>query len=166
MENEIIVGLDIGTTKIACFVGIRTDNDKVKILGAGNSSPSGDGYTIFGIGTKATVSNIIWTDRMELAELCYQLRDWDGTQLGFYKAADLELYIKYEPKKFQVGEQIKIKAKGNSRPDGSGYTVYGIGWKKEILGYVEGVEFPYKVGKAGTINIVQGYYKEIDLESV
>ena len=103
---------------------------------------------------------------MGLAEFCYQLQAWDGTVLGFYREEDLELYHEYVPRKFQVGEQVKIKAKGNSRPDGSGYVVYGIGWKKEILGYVEGAEFPYKVGKAGTINIVQGYYKEIDLESV
>ena len=41
MENEIIVGLDIGTTKIACFVGIRTDNDKVKILGFGKTDSKG-----------------------------------------------------------------------------------------------------------------------------
>ncbi len=33
MENEIIVGLDIGTTKIACFVGMRGESGKVKILG-------------------------------------------------------------------------------------------------------------------------------------
>ena len=32
MANEIIVGLDIGTTKIACFVGMRGENGKVKIL--------------------------------------------------------------------------------------------------------------------------------------
>lgn len=33
MSNEIIVGLDIGTTKIACFIGQRGENGKVKILG-------------------------------------------------------------------------------------------------------------------------------------
>lgn len=41
MENEIIVGLDIGTTKIACFVGIRAENDKVKILGFGKTDSKG-----------------------------------------------------------------------------------------------------------------------------
>ena len=41
MENEIIVGLDIGTTKIACFVGIRTENGQVKILGYGKTDSDG-----------------------------------------------------------------------------------------------------------------------------
>ncbi len=41
MENEIIVGLDIGTTKIACFVGMRGENGKVKILGFGKTDSKG-----------------------------------------------------------------------------------------------------------------------------
>lgn len=41
MGNEIIVGLDIGTTKIACFVGIRGENGKVKILGYGKTDSDG-----------------------------------------------------------------------------------------------------------------------------
>ncbi len=41
MENEIIVGLDIGTTKIACFVGMRGENGKVKILGFGKTESVG-----------------------------------------------------------------------------------------------------------------------------
>jgi cell division protein FtsA len=41
MENEIIVGLDIGTTKIACFVGMRGDSGKVKILGFGKTDSKG-----------------------------------------------------------------------------------------------------------------------------
>ena len=41
MENEIIVGLDIGTTKIACFVGMRAENGKVKILGFGKTESVG-----------------------------------------------------------------------------------------------------------------------------
>ena len=41
MEKEIIVGLDIGTTKIACFVGMRGDGDKVKILGFGKTDSKG-----------------------------------------------------------------------------------------------------------------------------
>lgn len=40
-EQEIIVGLDIGTTKIACFIGMRSDNDKVKILGFGKTESVG-----------------------------------------------------------------------------------------------------------------------------
>lgn len=41
MTNEIIVGLDIGTTKIACFVGVRGEDDRVKILGFGRTDSSG-----------------------------------------------------------------------------------------------------------------------------
>lgn len=41
MGTEIIVGLDIGTTKIACFIGVRGENDKVKILGFGRTESSG-----------------------------------------------------------------------------------------------------------------------------
>lgn len=40
-ENEIIVGLDIGTTKVVCFVGQRAENDKVRILGYGRTESSG-----------------------------------------------------------------------------------------------------------------------------
>lgn len=41
MGNEIIVGLDIGTTKIACFVGMRGENGLVKILGFGKTESLG-----------------------------------------------------------------------------------------------------------------------------
>lgn len=41
MENDIIVGLDIGTTKIACFIGQACDNGKVKILGYGRTESVG-----------------------------------------------------------------------------------------------------------------------------
>lgn len=40
-EQEIIVGLDIGTTKIACFIGVRSGADKVKILGFGKTESVG-----------------------------------------------------------------------------------------------------------------------------
>lgn len=40
-KSEIIVGLDIGTTKIACFVGKRDDDGKVKILGFGKTESIG-----------------------------------------------------------------------------------------------------------------------------
>lgn len=36
-DPEIIVGLDIGTTKIACFVGQRNEHGKIEILGHGKS---------------------------------------------------------------------------------------------------------------------------------
>lgn len=41
MDNQIIVGLDIGTTKIACFIGKRGDDGKLVILGHGKSDSDG-----------------------------------------------------------------------------------------------------------------------------
>jgi cell division protein FtsA len=41
MANEIIVGLDIGTTKIACIVGRRNEFGKIEILGIGKSESIG-----------------------------------------------------------------------------------------------------------------------------
>ncbi len=42
MENsEIIVGLDIGTTKIACVVGQKNEYDKIEILGYGKAPSIG-----------------------------------------------------------------------------------------------------------------------------
>ncbi len=51
MESpEIIVGLDIGTTKIACLVGRRNEHGKLEILGVGKSESVGV--------TRGVVSNI------------------------------------------------------------------------------------------------------------
>ncbi len=42
MEEQIVVGLDIGTTKIACFIGMRGSTpDKIKILGYGRCPSNG-----------------------------------------------------------------------------------------------------------------------------
>lgn len=41
MNAEIIVGLDIGTTKIACLVGRRLESGKIEILGYGKSESLG-----------------------------------------------------------------------------------------------------------------------------
>ncbi len=49
-EPEIIVGLDIGTTKIACIVGRRTEFGKIEVLGMGRSDSVGV--------TRGVVSNI------------------------------------------------------------------------------------------------------------
>lgn len=38
---EIVVGLDIGTTKIACLVGRKTEHGKIEILGMGRSDSLG-----------------------------------------------------------------------------------------------------------------------------
>ncbi len=40
-ENEIIVGLDIGTTKIACIVGRKNEFNKIEILGYGRTESVG-----------------------------------------------------------------------------------------------------------------------------
>lgn len=41
IDPEILVGLDIGTTKIACFVGQRNEHGKIEILGYGKSESVG-----------------------------------------------------------------------------------------------------------------------------
>ena len=41
MNSDIVVGLDIGTTKIACLVGRRTENGKIELLGIGKSESVG-----------------------------------------------------------------------------------------------------------------------------
>ncbi len=41
MESEIIVGLDIGTTKIACIVGTKNEYGKIEILGYGKTESIG-----------------------------------------------------------------------------------------------------------------------------
>ena len=47
---EIVVGLDIGTTKIACLVGSKTEHGKIEILGVGKAPSLGV--------TRGVVSNI------------------------------------------------------------------------------------------------------------
>ena len=39
--SKIVVGLDIGTTKIACFVGRKNDHGKIEILSLGKSESLG-----------------------------------------------------------------------------------------------------------------------------
>jgi cell division protein FtsA len=41
MESNIVVGLDIGTTKIAVIVGRRTEHGKIEVLGMGKSESLG-----------------------------------------------------------------------------------------------------------------------------
>ena len=42
MDKDIkIVGLDIGTTKIACFIGERAENGKIRIIGFGKTDSIG-----------------------------------------------------------------------------------------------------------------------------
>jgi len=49
-SSEIIVGLDIGTTKIACLVGRKNEHGKIEMLGMGTSDSIGV--------TRGVVSNI------------------------------------------------------------------------------------------------------------
>jgi cell division protein FtsA len=53
MESQIIVGLDIGTTKICAIVGRKNENGKIEILGMGKSESVGV--------TRGVVSNIAST---------------------------------------------------------------------------------------------------------
>ena len=39
--EEIVVGLDIGTTKIACFIGQKNEFGKIELLGYGRSESVG-----------------------------------------------------------------------------------------------------------------------------
>lgn len=50
---DFIAGLDIGTTKIACIVGRKTEHGKIEVLGMGRSESAGV--------TRGVVSNIINT---------------------------------------------------------------------------------------------------------
>jgi cell division protein FtsA len=40
-NNEIVAGLDIGTTKIVCIVGTKTEQGKIQVLGMGKSRSDG-----------------------------------------------------------------------------------------------------------------------------
>ena len=46
---EIVVGLDIGTTKIACLVGRKTEHGKIEILGVGKAPSLGVHEELFPI---------------------------------------------------------------------------------------------------------------------
>src|ERR1700741_1042458 len=41
LASELVVGLDIGTTKIAAIVGRKNENGKIEILGIGKSESLG-----------------------------------------------------------------------------------------------------------------------------
>ena len=40
-KKSVVVGLDIGTTKIACFVGVKNDHGKIEIISRGKSESLG-----------------------------------------------------------------------------------------------------------------------------
>lgn len=39
--NKYIAGLDIGTTKIACFIGERAESGKIRIVGYAKTDSAG-----------------------------------------------------------------------------------------------------------------------------
>ena len=41
VNNSVVVGLDIGTTKIACFVGVKNEHGKIEIISQGKSESLG-----------------------------------------------------------------------------------------------------------------------------
>ena len=41
LNSDLIVGLDIGTTKIACLVGVKNEHGKIEILGVGRAPSLG-----------------------------------------------------------------------------------------------------------------------------
>ena len=59
--------------------------------------------------------------------------------------------------KFSVGTQIKIVARGNARSDGRGPASGGIGWTRQVLEYLPGAAFPYRIGNSSGTT---GWYKE------
>ena len=65
MESDIIVGLDIGTTKIACIVGRRNEFNKIEIMGHGKTDSIGVKR-----GVVANIENTVKSIRkaVELAE--------------------------------------------------------------------------------------------------
>lgn len=70
MESDIIVGLDIGTTKIACIVGQRNEYDKIEVMGYGKTESIGVKR-----GVVANIENTVRsiTKAVELAEQTAQV---------------------------------------------------------------------------------------------
>lgn len=74
--SEIVVGLDIGTTKIACFVGKKNEHGKIEILALGRTESQGV--------TRGVVSNIEKTVRaikeaVQQAQACISNDDGELT---------------------------------------------------------------------------------------
>lgn len=65
--------------------------------------------------------------------------------------------------KLKIGDKVEIIGKGNANSFGNGLAAGGIGWTRSIIGYIEGRNFPYRVGNStGTT----GWYKETALKKV
>ena len=61
MENAIVVGLDIGTTKTACLIGKKAANGKIDILGYAIDKSVGmeKGDVINIVDTAKTISDVV-----------------------------------------------------------------------------------------------------------
>lgn len=68
-----------------------------------------------------------------------------------------------EPETFKVGDKVKITGTGNSRPDGTGSTCGGVGWKRYILSIKAGMKYPYQIGVNGRTT---GYYQASSLKKI
>ncbi len=74
-NNEIIVGLDIGTTKICAIVGMRTEHGKIEILGMGKADSAGVSRGVVTniektiIGIKAAVAEASAQSNCEISEV-------------------------------------------------------------------------------------------------
>lgn len=139
--------------------------DKVTIKRVGNSKPDGTGHTVFNIGEKYLITNIIWNTDLSLAKFPYQLSAWNGTVLGYYDEDAIVFYeeVPIDEQEFEVGDYVKIVGRGNSKSNGSGVTTFGVGFKKYVLDYIPNSAYPYKVGKG---IFTQGYYKSKDLKKI
>lgn len=139
--------------------------DKVVVTKVGNSKSDGTGLTVFNIGGKYLITNVVWNTDLSLSKFPYQLSAWNGTVLGYYDKDALKFFeeVPIDEQEFEVGDYVKIVGRGNSKPNGSGVTTFGVGWKKYVLEYLPSSLYPYKVGNG---IFIQGYYKAKDLKKI
>lgn len=75
-SNEIVVGLDIGTTKIACIVGRRTEHGKVEIIGTGKAESAGVSR-----GIVANIVNTVESIKLAVEEAKKNVLETSGASL-------------------------------------------------------------------------------------
>ena len=136
--------------------------DQVTIIKPGNGASNGISFAAFNVGESAIVYRIVWRDSCKLDKCCYQLQSLDGSQIGYFP--EDAIVPMQTSNVFGVGGMVKIIASGNSKPDGSGYTAYGKGYKVKVLSYDPSAEFPFKLGQDYPYTKIQGYYKEDAIE--
>lgn len=140
--------------------------EKVQVLRPGNASADGSHISTFYIGEEFLITNIVWGANFTLEKYPYQLSGYNGHIVGYYKEEDIAYPEEKQPdapQAFQIGETVRINGKGNTKPDGKGYAVYGLSWKKKVLDYVPGALYAYKLG---TDRAAQGYYREQDISKI